>query len=55
MNRLNRYARSGSALGLMPNPFTRVDLSSPLRPEPPKPSGTNPPSGSTPPTPGRKK
>jgi hypothetical protein len=51
MNRLNRYARAGSVLGLLPNPLTRVDLSTPLRPEPPKPGGTNPPSGSTPPAP----
>jgi hypothetical protein len=27
MNRLNRYARDGSILSLLPNPLTRVDLS----------------------------
>ncbi len=55
MFRYNRYARMGSVIGLLPNPFTRVDLSTPLRPEPTKPAGTNPPSGSTPPAPGGKK
>lgn len=39
MHRLNRYARDGSILSLMPNPFTKVDLS-PLttRLQPPKPA-----------------
>lgn len=47
MNRLNRYVRDGSVLGLLPNPLTRVYLDPPPpRADPPKP----PPAGG--PTPG---
>ncbi len=52
MNRVNRYARDGSVLSLLPNPLTRVDLDQPLSrsegPKPPPPPAGPPGTPTTP-------
>lgn len=45
MFRLNRYAFAGSVIGLLPNPFTRVDLSTPLGVKLIKPTDGHRPAG----------